>query len=172
MTKLANTRPPYCASCFSAPEGRCVDFEAAYDGPVIPGTPEPVPVDDLILCEACLLEAFVILDPQNQRETIEELQRVIVDLIADNEAKDKMVQGAKSTINELVEHPVKTFTGKPKLIGVTPEVREQITKARYARRGSSAAPHDSPRSDKRKLAEKRAREAEQAAQAEKEGSPA
>lgn len=139
MTKLAEVRPPYCASCFQHPEGetRSVDFEAAYDGPVIPGTPEPVPVDDLIICEKCLLEAFVLLDPQNQRKAIEELKQVILDQQAELDSKDKAIQGFRSTTNELAEHPVKTFPGKPKLEGVSEEVRTQITQARYKRTGRS-----------------------------------
>lgn len=137
MTKLADPQPPYCASCFNKPEGRCVDFDAAYDGPVVPGTPEPVPVDDLIICEACLLEAFVLLDPQNQHEAIEELKQIILDQQKEIDAKDKAIQGFRSTTNELAEFPVKTFPGKPKLEGVSEEVRTQITQARYARTGKS-----------------------------------
>lgn len=142
MTRLAPTPPAYCAACFNAcgPQVRHVDFEAAYDGPVIPGTPEPVPVDDLVICEGCLAEAFNLLDPQHMRQTLVELEAIVEDLIADNEAKDKIIQGAKATISELVEHPVKAFPGKPKLIGVSPEVREKITQNRYKRRGTSPAP--------------------------------
>jgi hypothetical protein len=139
MTRVASPTPPYCASCFQQPdpEKRCVDFEAAYDGPVIPGTPEPVPVDDLIICESCLLEAFILLDPQNQRESIEELKQVILDQQKELDGKDRAIQGFRSTTNELAEFPVKTFPGKPKLEGVSPEVRKEITQARYKRTGKS-----------------------------------
>lgn len=137
MTRLADVRPPYCVSCYQHPEGRSVDFEAAYDGPVIPGTPEPVPVDDLILCEDCLAEAFTLLDPENMRETIEQLTQVVLDQQEELDSKDRAIQGFRSTTTELVEHPVKAFPGKPKLEGVSPEVREKITRARYKRRGSS-----------------------------------
>lgn len=116
-----------------------MDFEAAYDGPVIPGTPTPVPIDDLVLCENCLLEAFRILDPKQQRETIEELSEIILDQQRELDEKDKIILGARSTIDGLVEHPVKTFPGRPKLIGVTPEIREKITKARYGNRRKAAA---------------------------------
>ena len=117
-----------------------MDFEAAYDGPVIPGTPEPIPVDDLVICENCLAEAFMILDPQNLKDTIRELETVVKDQSAALDAKDKTIQGAKATIGELVEHPVATFPGRPKLVGVSDEVRKLITKRRYERRGTSADP--------------------------------
>ena len=117
-----------------------MDFEAAYDGAVVPGTPEPVPVDDLVICENCLQEAFVLLDPQGLKETITELEQIVFDQQKEIEAKDKAIQGFRSTTNELVDHPVKKFPGKPKLEGVSPEVREQITKARFARRGTTSDP--------------------------------
>jgi hypothetical protein len=140
MTRLAESRPPYCASCFTAPEGRCVDFEAAYDGPVVPGTPEPVPVDDLIVCESCLAEAFALLDPQNLQETIAELVEIVNAQQAEIKAKDKAIRGFNFTTSELIEHPVAPIPGKPRLEGVPKEVREQITKGLYSRRGSSPAP--------------------------------
>jgi hypothetical protein len=137
MTKVAEVRPSHCACCYGQPEGRYVDFEAAYDGPVIPGTPEPVPIDDLILCESCLAEAFVLLDPDGLRITIGELEQVVADLLSDNEAKDRAIQGFRSTTNELIDHPVASFPGKPKLEGITDELRERITKARYERSSRS-----------------------------------
>lgn len=140
MTKLAETAPPYCASCFGRNEGRHVDFEAAYDGPVIPGAPANVTIDDLIICEDCLVEAFDILDPQGLKETIAELAAMVEDQQKEIAAKDKAIQGSRATINELVDHPVASFPGKPKLEGLDPEVRKRITKARYERRGTSPAP--------------------------------
>jgi hypothetical protein len=141
MSKLADTRPPFCASCFQFPgEKRCVDFEAAYDGPVIPGTPEPVPVDDLVLCEDCLAEAFDLLDPQGLKETISELTQLLLDAQSEIQAKDKAIRGFQFTTSELIEHPVAKFPGKPRLEGVPEEIRKQITKNLYARRGTSPAP--------------------------------
>ena len=138
MTKLAN-KPAYCCSCFQQEPVRYVDFDAVYDGPLIPGAP-PVSVDDLIICENCLLEAFDILDPQNLRETIRELEEIVTAQQEEIRDKDKAIQGARSTINELVDHPVAKIPGKPRLEGVSEEVREQITKARFARRGTTSDP--------------------------------
>lgn len=143
MTRLAG-KPAYCASCFQQEPVRYVDFEAAFDGPVLPGA-IPVAIDDLILCENCLKEAFSILDPQGKDETIAELTQMVIDQQTEIDAKDKAIQGFRATTNELVDHPVASFPGKPKLEGVSPEVRKQITKARFERRGTSSAPKTKPK---------------------------
>lgn len=143
MSKIADTRPPFCASCFQFPgDKRCVDFEAAYDGPVIPGTPEPVPVDDLVICEDCLAEAFDLLDPQGLKETIQELTQLLLAAQSEIKAKDKAIRGFSFTTSELIEHPVAKFPGKPRLEGVPEEIRKEITKNLYARRGTSPARKD------------------------------
>lgn len=145
MTRLAETRPPYCAACFQHPgELRCVDFEAAYDGPTIPGQPTPVPIDDLILCERCLATAFGILDPQGLRETIAELEQVVRDQAEEIDRKDKAVKAAKFTIQELEPFAVGKIPGKPALIGVSDEVRKIITQKLYAQGPTS------PKSDRKR----------------------
>lgn len=133
MTRLADKRPPYCSGCFGHPEGRYVDFEAAYDGPVVPGAPANQPVDDLILCEGCLKEAFRILDPEEQRKSIEALQAHIAILEEDVAAKDKIIAGAEKTMGLLVEHPIKRPAGKAPLVGLTKEQATQVTRGEYAR---------------------------------------
>ena len=140
MTRLADRKPPACACCYQQKDCRYVDFEAAYDGAVIPGTPEPVPVDDLIICEGCLEEAFSILDPQGLRQTIEELTALLREANTALDAKDRAIKGAESTITELVEHPVAKLTGRPSLRAVSEEVREEITRNRLKRRGSTTDP--------------------------------
>lgn len=139
MTKLAH-KPSHCASCYQQDPVRYVDFEAAYDGPVIPGSPASIPIDDLILCENCLKEAFALIDPENLKETVEGLEGVVKDLLEDNEAKDKMIQGFQSTTNELIDHPIKKTPGRPPIVGVTDEVREKITQGRFERRGTTSDP--------------------------------
>ncbi len=139
MTKFADSTPPYCASCYGRPDGRYIDFEAAYDGPVIPGAPHTT-VDDLILCEGCLKEAFAILDPEEQRERIAELEGQLQEKESEIAAKDRIIKGAESTISELVDHPIKPPAGKPPLVGLTMAQRKAITRARYKRRGSTSDP--------------------------------
>lgn len=151
MTRLAETRPPYCAACFQHPgEQRCVDFEAAFDGPVVAGTPAPIPIDDLILCESCLAAAFAILDPQGLKETIAELEAAVRAQTEEIRAKDKAIKGARFTISELEGFAVQPIQGKPKLIGVSPEVRKIITQGLYERHGTTSKPKTPYRKRKHK----------------------
>jgi len=68
MSKLADGAPPFCSSCYAQyADKRYVDFEAAYDGPVL-NTDNPnvggavkAQIDDLVLCEDCIQEAVEIL---------------------------------------------------------------------------------------------------------------
>ena len=146
MTRLAETRPPYCSACFQHPgELRCVDFDAAWDGPVMEGVPSPVPIDDLILCEGCLATAFSILDPQGLKQTIAELEQAVRDQAEEIDRKDKAVKAAKFTISELEPFAVGKIPGKPALIGVSDEVRKIITQRLYERRGTSSTRKDHKR---------------------------
>lgn len=151
MTRLADTRPPYCAACFQRPADlRCVDFEAAFDGPVVAGTPEPIPIDDLIICERCLSEAFAILDPQGLKQTVAELEQVVRDQADEIHAKDKAVKAAKFTISELEPFAVGKIPGKPALIGVSDEVRKIITRKLYAQGPTSLKSDPKRYKDKKK----------------------
>jgi len=138
MTRIAG-KPAYCASCFGTPDGRYVDFEAAYDGPVIPGTPEPVPVDDLILCEGCLQEAFDLLDPQGLKETIAKLSAAVEDAESTIKERDRAIQGFRNSTNALVDTSVRRNPGKPHFEGLPPEMRKEFVSQQYKRKGSSPA---------------------------------
>lgn len=88
--RLASPLPAYCSACFnSSPKLRYVDFDAAWDGPVVidPATSTAViwPAgvascnDDLYLCESCVAQATEILalKPElndRQRREIRRLQ--------------------------------------------------------------------------------------------------
>lgn len=73
--KIADPNPSYCSSCFQQkPEMLHVDFDAAWDGPVIDGSIK-VAIDDLVICRACLMDAWALL-PENESDgEIEALQR-------------------------------------------------------------------------------------------------
>jgi hypothetical protein len=50
-------RTEHCAACYGQyGDRRYVDFEAAYDGPVLEGAIK-VAIDDLVICENCLTAA-------------------------------------------------------------------------------------------------------------------
>src|SRR5882757_6391471 len=61
--RLSYSAPPACAACYGQdPKARHVDFEAAYDGPVLNATGEaPMQVDDLIICENCVRNAATLV---------------------------------------------------------------------------------------------------------------
>lgn len=73
MTRLASPPPSACAACFGQyPDRRHVDFEAAYDGPVLEGAAR-VAIDDLIVCENCLADGARILGWVPDQEAREQL---------------------------------------------------------------------------------------------------
>lgn len=109
--RFAPVAPAYCAACFQHDaQVRHVDFEGTYDGPVLTledGRKQPI--DDLILCEKCLVAAFELLDPQQMnrrleraKKTNDELQRQLSTLNQEN-AKLRDVIGVKR--HEKVKKP-------------------------------------------------------------------
>jgi hypothetical protein len=113
LTKFAAFTPPFCSACFQAgPEKRYIDFDAAYDGPVITmedGRKQPI--DDLVICEECLQAAFDLLDPQGMKEHISQLEDRVHDLIEDIQVKDRTIQRMGVTTEELLHHPIQRSKG-------------------------------------------------------------
>lgn len=129
MTRIAATPPPYCASCYGAygPERRYVDFEAAYDGAVVPGAPANQPVDDLVLCENCLNEAFTLLDPKGLADEVAHLKRLLAEANQEIEQKDRAITGLNMTTNELVDmKSVNRKPGRPPVMGVSDEDARKV----------------------------------------------
>lgn len=60
---MANPNPTYCSSCFAQqPTKKHVDFEVAWDGPVISHESGlRLQIDDLFICEDCLRSAAGLL---------------------------------------------------------------------------------------------------------------
>lgn len=57
--RVADPNPVYCSCCFQQqPNEVHIDFEVAWDGPVINEDGLRVPIDDLYLCETCLEGAY------------------------------------------------------------------------------------------------------------------
>lgn len=65
---------PRCSACYDQkPKERHVDFNVAYEGPVISVAEQPVPIDDLVICESCLIRAAKLIglsDPYVLRERL------------------------------------------------------------------------------------------------------
>lgn len=63
--RLAETLPVRCSACFGQKVGQLhVDFEAAWDGPILNDDGMRVSIDDLFICEECLRDAAALL-PEN-----------------------------------------------------------------------------------------------------------
>lgn len=79
--------PMFCASCGSQdPQARYVDFDAAWDGPVVnPDDGIKMQIDDLVICEGCLKEASRLVGLVDPDQTAETLARAQQDLIAKEE---------------------------------------------------------------------------------------
>lgn len=74
MTKIADVPPSACAACFGQyTDRRHVDFEAAWDGPVLDGSVK-VAIDDLVICENCLRDGFNVLQFEAEAERITALE--------------------------------------------------------------------------------------------------
>lgn len=83
--RLADVTPTHCSACFTQrTSDRHVDFEAAWDGPTVPGA-QLVSIDDLVLCESCLREAAALVG------------------CVDNSAAAARVQEAEDRARELAE---------------------------------------------------------------------
>jgi predicted Rdx family selenoprotein len=142
VTKLASV-PPFCASCFQAgSDKRYVDFDAAYDGPVLElpdGRKQTI--DDLVICETCLAEAFRLLpqDDSAKDRRIAELEELVENMQADINSKDGTIQRFGITVDELIKHPIKRQAGYAEPAGVPDEVREFIKGRRKIRMKAPAS---------------------------------
>lgn len=100
-----------------------VDFEAAYDGPVIddPNADHvKVYLDKVVICESCVAEAARLLGMEYQddaREHTAAIEAYCDQLEAEVKTKDRAISDLTHTVGTLIEHPVKRPAGKPQLRG-------------------------------------------------------
>lgn len=105
--RVANPNPPFCSACFNQqPEKIHVDMEVAFDGPCL-NTPSATEVaikqviDDLYLCEDCLISAYKLLDIDGEQSHIENLMVQIEFL----ETRNRMMAERLNAVVELVQPP-------------------------------------------------------------------
>ena len=103
--KVCDVPPPHCASCYGQyTDMRHVDLEASYDGPVIEGGvvgPDgvvvnkiPVSIDELVLCETCLIEAAALIGMRPVDGLIDELRQR-------NQTQAEELLGLKAYVQQL-----------------------------------------------------------------------
>ena len=137
--KIADPRPAYCACCYQAPtvdqRNVYVDYEAAYDGPVIPGAADPVVIDDMILCEDCVKAAASLVGYEpgaDLRGENTEKDKRIAELEIELRAKDKAIVHLNDTIDGVIDFPIKRPGGKSRITG--PDSRnEELAQVRKSR---------------------------------------
>lgn len=60
--KVADPNPVYCSCCFQQqPSVIHIDYQVAWDGPVINEDGLRVPIDDLYLCQKCIENGYAQL---------------------------------------------------------------------------------------------------------------
>lgn len=69
--RIAYHPPSMCSACFGQyPERVHVDFEAAWDGPVVNNNGTAYSVDELVICEDCMRAAYELLPLSEDAETL------------------------------------------------------------------------------------------------------
>ena len=82
MTRIATVAPSACSACYGQyPDRVHVDFDAAWDGPVLDGSVK-VTIDDLVVCEDCLRDAIALLPDTDRDLALERLRERITELEA------------------------------------------------------------------------------------------
>ncbi len=119
------------------PEYRFVDFEVAYEGPVLTrhGDERPenfiaAPIDDLYICEECLRAGAKLIGMEGAEDIRYQLAQKnaeIEGLKVEIKDKDKAISNLSHTVGTVIDHPVKRPTGAPQLVGPAekePELKE------------------------------------------------
>lgn len=145
--KIADPNPTVCSVCLQPPmihdpQHRFVDFEVAYDGPVIPGSPANIPVDDLFICEDCLKRGAELIGMENGEEAraqIAQLEQTVAEKDTEITEKDKAIASLNATIAHLIDTGViQRHPGKRPLTGPDSHAEQiaQFRKDRVARERS------------------------------------
>lgn len=111
----------YCSVCYGQyPERVHIDFEAAYDGPVIDeANGMKHPIDDLVVCDECLIGAAMLLGWVNAEDLKDEnleLGFLIRDKDKIIEEQAKVISNLEHTVDTMLDTPMKRGTGRPKVI--------------------------------------------------------
>lgn len=133
MTRICpdNDLPTICSSCRQSPARESdrpklsyVDFQAQYDGPVVPNpanpTETPVYVENIVICENCIREAGRLLNMEDAEVMAEyraQAEAHMDQQDAEIKAKDKAISNLSHTVGTILDYPVKRPAGRPQLVG-------------------------------------------------------
>jgi len=113
----------YCASCFGQYLDRQhVDFEAFWDGPALKNEKDennPLGVDDLIICEKCLMEAGKLIGLEHAeklKKENEELGAAVESHLEQVLARDELISDLERTVEKLTGEKIIRPARKPKIL--------------------------------------------------------
>jgi hypothetical protein len=131
--------PVVCSVCLQSPAAhnpkiRYVNFESAYDGPVVKDPERPadepgVYIEKVVICENCVREGAALLgleDGAKQNDRIEAWKGYAESVESEVADKDKAIANLAYTVGVLLDSPVKRKVGRPQLTG--PESHEEQIK--------------------------------------------
>lgn len=120
-------KPMVCSVCLqppmvSDPQPEYVNFESAYDGPVIddPNGTVKTYIDKIVICEDCVRQGARLLGLDNIERYVSEIEAqegVVKELETEIARKDKAIADLTFTVGTLMDHPVKRTAGRPHLRG-------------------------------------------------------
>ena len=125
----------------SDPQPEYVNFESAYDGPVIddPNSTVKTYIDKIVVCEDCVRQGASLLGMDHVERYSSELEAqkgYIAELEKEITSKDKVISDLTYTVGTIMDHPVKRTSGRPTLRA--PETHEQEMKEYRKRRANAA----------------------------------
>ena len=95
--RISDPNPSHCSSCYGQyPQRRHIDFEAAYDGPVINTDGLRQSIDDLIICEDCMESAAKFVGYVNDEAMKREIERLKMQV----ETRDEMLAKQDQVIQD------------------------------------------------------------------------
>jgi hypothetical protein len=109
--------PAFCSACFNQqPDKRHIDFDAAWDGPVIDAqNGMKQTIDDLVICQVCIESAARILGwvPASEDDTSAKLLRLEGELREARKVRAEQADRLERIRASIVEVDPATLTAKP-----------------------------------------------------------
>ena len=104
------------------PRARHVDFEAAWDGPVVNNNGTAYSVDELVICEDCMRAAYELLPPSEEGQTLHDQ---LAELRAQNAQLVQYSQALEAGVSRL-EHALGI---RPEGLPAAPAPRRKAARA-------------------------------------------
>ncbi len=160
MSRLcpSNDLPVVCSVCLQSPAAhdpkiRYVNFESAYDGPVIrdperPSNEPGVYIEKVVICEICVREGSKLIgleDGAKQADRVDAWKTYAESIEDEIAEKDKAIANLSYTVGVLLDSPVKRSVGRPQLVGPDSheeeikEMRSKQAKKERVKKAASAA---------------------------------